>query len=397
MRLYLYHLKNLIKTKELLFWTMAFPIILGTLFFAAFGNAKMEDNFSRIPVGVVIEGQADAFEAVIKGISVEGEVKNGKALKSNSKKDTLFTIYYLSKEEAKKELKKESIKAYMFVKSDEDITLFVDKSDIISSIVETFLNEYKAQMSAIQMIFEENPERAAKIGQKLMNKIYGKSEENFIVLKEESVSGDKYNPYINYFYALIAMTCLFGSMFSQKGIKELQADQSALGVRRNAAPTKKMTMLFIDVMAALTIQFVEIVIAFIYFIGILKIDFGGKIVYMLIMSAAGIYVGNSIGMFIGTVVKGNSAKKEGIMLAVNLLCCHFAGLMFGDMLNIMEQHAPWFNRINPAALIANAFHSLAIYNSLEPFFMNVVILLIIGTVLNVFSIAIIRRKKYASI
>ena len=70
MRLYLYHLKNLIKTKELLFWTMAFPIILGTLFFAAFGNAKMEDNFSRIPVGVVIEGQADAFEAVIKGATV---------------------------------------------------------------------------------------------------------------------------------------------------------------------------------------------------------------------------------------------------------------------------------------------------------------------------------------
>ena len=61
MRLFIYQLKNILKTKELLFWTMGFPLLLGTLFYVSFGTADVDDRFSKIPVGVVWNQQDDFF------------------------------------------------------------------------------------------------------------------------------------------------------------------------------------------------------------------------------------------------------------------------------------------------------------------------------------------------
>ena len=54
--LYKTRIKCLAKDKSLLFWSLFYPMILGTLFFASFGNSMdLQENFKTIPVALVSE------------------------------------------------------------------------------------------------------------------------------------------------------------------------------------------------------------------------------------------------------------------------------------------------------------------------------------------------------
>ena len=71
--------------------------------------------------------------------------------------------------------------------------------------------------------------------------------------------------------------------------------------------------------------------------------------------------------------------------------------MMGNMRIIVEQYAPFFNRINPAALMSDCFYSLAIYDSLERYTRNILTLLLLSFIFCLLGFLCTRRKKYASI
>jgi ABC-2 type transport system permease protein len=420
MRLYLYQLKNLLRSGDIMFWTMAFPIVLGTLFYVSFGNASMDTAFSNLPVGVVVsdtakEGEYNSsiFYQVIKSVSNEGkrediglENASENVDGTDGEEDALFTVYDVSRTEGEQALDEDTLVALILVESDMQVEMEVGTSSvsdsISASIVEAFLNQYLAQMNQMERILKEQPESATVLIQNLVmqsleTSVDGDSGWSGLYIKDDTFGQSDYNPFINYFYALIGMTCLFGSMFSQKSVAELQADQSALGARRNVAPTKKSVLLMVDIMADMTIQFAEIIVALLYLIVILKIDFGDDIGCILLVALVGSFVGNSIGIAVGTFVKGDIEFKVSVISGVTMVFCFFSGLMYGQMYEVVEEHAPWFNRINPAALIVNAFHSLVIYDTRTVFYQCLLTLLAIGLLLDIVSIIILRRTRYASI
>ena len=56
--LLIYNVKVKLRNFGMTFWPLAFPLILGTLFFFAFGNINDAD-FETVPVAVVKGEQAD--------------------------------------------------------------------------------------------------------------------------------------------------------------------------------------------------------------------------------------------------------------------------------------------------------------------------------------------------
>lgn len=48
-----YTLKTLARDRMLIFWTFAFPLILGTLFQMAFANIESSEEFSPITIAIV--------------------------------------------------------------------------------------------------------------------------------------------------------------------------------------------------------------------------------------------------------------------------------------------------------------------------------------------------------
>ena len=53
---YVYRLKRLLRMRTLFFWSIVFPLLLGTVFKVAFSDATNKDwGFVTIPVAVVAE------------------------------------------------------------------------------------------------------------------------------------------------------------------------------------------------------------------------------------------------------------------------------------------------------------------------------------------------------
>lgn len=78
LRLFLYRLKSIFLQKDLTFWTLAFPLILGTFFYLGFGRLLngTELELNTIPAAVVTVHENTAFKTVLK----EVEKSDGKAL-----------------------------------------------------------------------------------------------------------------------------------------------------------------------------------------------------------------------------------------------------------------------------------------------------------------------------
>ena len=128
----------------------------------------------------------------------------------------------------------------------------------------------------------------------------------------------------------------------------------------------------------------------------LKLDFQGQMGRMLVICFWGSLIGVSMGIF------GKSGKDERRGQDRNYsgnfhVCSFLAGLMNNTMKDIVEKHAPFINRINPAALISDAFYCINVYDDPARYHRSLITLAVMGVVLVTASFLLIRRERYDSI
>jgi ABC-2 type transport system permease protein len=217
------------------------------------------------------------------------------------------------------------------------------------------------------------------------------------VTKEVSFTTGSVDPMVNYFYALIAMGCLYGCFAGMSSATEMKANLSTLGARRVIAPTNKMIVILADFLATIVVQFGCNIVTLLYLVFVWKIDFGQKIPFITATILVGSIIGVSAGLFVGSIGQYAERSKMAIILAITMVECFLSGLMVQGMKNIVEHHMPILNRINPAALIVDAFYSLNIYDTYGRYFQNMASMLVIAVLLCVGSFLAIRRERYASL
>jgi ABC-2 type transport system permease protein len=202
---------------------------------------------------------------------------------------------------------------------------------------------------------------------------------------------------LNYFYALIAMTCLYGGFWGLRNTTDVQADLSPQGARRSVAPTHKLGVVLCDAAAALTISLAEVAVLLAYLAVVLRVSFGNQVSYVLLTCLAGCIAGVSLGAFIGTFVRRSEDAKTAIMIGSSLTMSFLAGLMMVNMKDIIARKAPFLSYINPAALITDAFYSLYVFDNHRRFFLNIGLLLLISSAMCILSFLRLRGERYASL
>ncbi|MGI6132553.1 MAG: ABC transporter permease, partial [Bacillota bacterium] len=202
---------------------------------------------------------------------------------------------------------------------------------------------------------------------------------------------------LNFFYALIAMTCLYGGFLGLRNTTDVQADLSPQGARRSVAPTHKLGVVLYDSAAALTISLAEVTVLLAYLMLALRVNFGNQVWYVLLTSLAGCIAGVSLGAFIGTFVRKSENAKTGILIGTTMTMSFLAGLMIDTMKHTIARKAPVLSYINPAALITDAFYSLYVFASHRRFFLNIGLLLLISGAMCTLSFLRLRRDRYASL
>ena len=141
----------------------------------------------------------------------------------------------------------------------------------------------------------------------------------------------------------------------------------------------------------------DVIVLLLYLRYILKLDFEGQIGRMLLISFLGSLIGVSMGIFVGSLGKMKEGIKIGIILGISMVCSFLSGLMNNTMKDLVEKNAPFLNRINPAALISDAFYCINVYDDMGRYYRNLITLALMSVLLVTASFLLIRRESYDSI
>lgn len=386
-----YSLKALLRNKMLIFWTFAFPIILGTLFKVAFSNIENSEKLDIINIAIV---QNEEFE------NNEAFKTSFEKLSDENNEDRLFNTKYTTKEEAKDFLNKGEIIGYMELKQDKPVLTFVTNG-IDETVFKHVAEEIVQTSDIIKQLSETQIQKQIASGNYNINydEIYNKAiemaKEDNVELKNISNSNLSYT--MIEFYTLIAMTCLYGGMLSMVSINQSLANMSNKGKRITVSPTKKSIIILSSLLASYIVQLIGLVILFLYTLFVLGVDYGSNTGLIMLLAIIGSFAGLALGTFVGTIFKANENTKTGILIALTMLWCYLSGMMGITMKYIVDKNVPIVNKINPASMITDGFYSLYYYDKLDRYWFNIASLLIFALILVVISFFSLRRQKYDSI
>lgn len=367
--LFKYRFIQTLREKGNMFWGLAFPIILGTFFYFAFGSLGTE-TWNNIPVAVVEASSNEAFSQYMDAL--DGD---------------LLDITCMSEQEAENALQEGTVTGIFYEETEPSLTVAANGME--ETMLSSLMDSYAKNASMIADILQTHPENLQTVLSELSD--YSSFTEN------SSLGGRTYDNVLDYFFALIAMGCFYGSFLGISLANENMANMSPLGARRSSAPVSKLKLVAVDMGTGFLIHFINVVLLLCYLNFVLKIDFSGNWGGMLLICLLGTLTGVSFGIAVGCAGRLKAGMKTFLAVVCPLITCFLAGLMFGNIKQLIEQTCPVINRINPATLISDAFYYLIVYNDSGKLAINLITLAVISLGLASLAFFSMRRERYDSI
>ena len=386
-----YTVKSLLKNKVLIFWTFAFPIILGIFFNMAFSNIENDEKLNCFDIAVVNDENFKNQEIYIKTLN---------ELSDENNKSKLFNIKYVNEEEAIKLLEDSNIEGYLIFLDDFPKLVF-KKSDDYQTIMKFVVDEIEQNKVIINDLTKKEIENEIKNGNTsfdtslIVNNILSKINNEDIVLKDRSNSNLSYM--MVEYYTLIAMACMYSGILGLTAINGCLANMSNKGKRIAISPTKKGTIVLSSILGSYLVSIIGIFLLLIFLLYGLKVDFGNNLFLVILISLVGDLAGISLGVLIASVFKLSEGAKTGITIAITMFLSVLSGMMGVTLKYIIDTNIPIINKLNPNNLITDGFYSLYYYNTLDRFYNDILLLSIFIIICFTISFISLRREKYDSI
>jgi len=372
-RLFIYRIRVLLRNRSLLFWTFAFPVVLGLLFNLAFGNLDEITALETSNVGIVSTDQdkSKQFEAVLK------EIKNND--------EVIFKSKELSKKEAQKQLSDDKISGY-FVIDAKNIELFVSKTGTQQTVLKELLNQYLQNTDKVETLMASGAVQPQAINQALVQKNY---------VKDGNGTGN-FNLKSFYFFTLVGMTVMYGFMWGLRNANDQQANQSPEGMRLCLIPRNKLLVSFANMLASLVLFFVQVTLILLFYRFVYQVEFGDHWNYILLVCALGAFTTISFGTLIGNALsKLDFQQKISIGISISMIMSFLAGMMGSQTIKYwIDVHVPLLGRINIVNLISESLYQLFYYQSLNTFYLNLLWLVGFGVLFILLNYSFERKVQY---
>lgn len=382
-----YRIKQIIRTKWLIGWTLLFPLILATAFNAGFGNLIRQDYQDRdpIPVTLITDQQNSIFTKVVDSLARET------AKESDS--NPLFELVQAdSLDKARQLLKEGKVKGIFVEESEQDLRLEVSENGMDQTVLSEFLRTYQNNTELVTDIIRQAGDPDKVDLDKIKEILAADDALQKVTFKDDPVSSN-----MEYYYSLLAMASLFASWISSFLLSDIIANQSPRGLRFECSPASKLMAVVTSAFAGTAVQFVSNLLLVLYIEKVLGLSFHVPIGYILLVTTLGAAVGINCGIAISVLTNGNQNLCVAIGLAFTMICSFLSGLMVSSMRQIVETHIPLLNRINPSAVMADALYSAGTYGIGKRYWFNVLILMIMLILLTAFSGIKLARSNYDSI
>lgn len=383
LRLFYYKLKEGLRDKSFLGWNLIFPFLLGTVFYAALGHLYNEEL--NEPINIVIE-KMDNTEALhgewlkktmpedqlnsdyVKNMPTAYDMMNETLSKIEYDDGTkMFDIKNVDKKEAEKLLEADKIEAIINPYDYENIKMEIKKNGIKQSILTSIVTAFREGIDIKEYV------------------------------KTSGLQGNNKDPYVQYFYNILAMISVMTSCGVMLSVIKTQANYSAIGIRVESSPVSRVLQSFCSMLAMSFLQIVILIVSIIYYVYVLKVDFGCSIKYIFITSMFAAFMGCSLGYMVACVGNASEGLKNAILVGLVTGGGFLAGLMKGDMYIVVEKKFPLINRINPSSIITNAFYTLNMYGANAKYTKSILTMFVYSIIFIAIGMIFRGRRGYASI
>lgn len=374
--------KIVLRSVDAILWSLAFALALGTLFYFAFKS--IYKNAMNVTVDVaVVEGKEQYDSGNITDLLHEITYEDG---------TKMLNIKKVDMEEAKELLGAEepSISGIIDLRDMSDIQLIVNENGLEASMLGGIVSILRQYSSIIVETIKSNPANVSSVVESFNKNVKG-------LVKSEPITGNNKDPYVTYFYNLIAMMAVMASMSGVSIPESCQANQSEVGKRVDCSPVNRVLYEISGLLSTAIVKIAITIIGLCYFIFVLKIDFGGDLPYIFMTAILATLLGLSLGFFIGHIGSFSKKTRENILTAVVVAGGFLSGLMIANIKSLIEVKCPIINRINPSAVISDAFYSLNMYGVSARFYHSIIYIVGLTIVFIVAGLIMSRRKSYASL
>lgn len=383
-----YTIKILFKNKVLIFWTFAFPIILGLLFNMAFSNIEKDEMLKVFSIAVVSNDN-----------SKEQEIYKETLEKLSTGDARLFNLKYVDEEEANRLLDESEIEGYVVIS--DDVKVVIKENGSNQTIIKFVIQEIKQNKKIVEDLSLKEIEKETSNGNysfdttEIVNNILTKINSQEVSLNSLSSSNLSYMT-IEY-YTLIAMACMYTGMLGLTSINNCLANMSNKGKRISVSPNKKSTIVLSSLIGSYIVSLLGLSILLLFLLFVLKVDFGNNMLLVILLSMVGSLAGISLGVLVASVFKLSEGAKTGIIIAISMFLSVLSGMTGVTLKYVIDTNVPIVNLINPNNLITDWFYSLYYYNTLDRYFRDLIYLIIFVIICLVISFFSLRREQYDSI
>ena len=382
----------LTRKRELFIWSLAFPILLSTMFMLMFANLDDATAFDPVATAVVADAhydEATAFSSVIDELGEEGD-------------DQLLDIRtFTTVDEARNALTAGEVIGIVSVEADGTPKLAVSPDSgglgveqIGRTILDTVMNTYVRNADLLASLAADNPLALADPDLVEEALTHGNATVQVSLTHSTPVQS------VRYYYALLGMAALFCGQVGMLAICETQPNLTPLGARRAIGATSRGKTLVATLAASWAISFACLLVAFLFIRFVVGVDFAGREGMCVVAIAVAALFATSLGTLLGSLPKVGFGVKTGLLTGLTCLLSLFAGLYGEPCMDLADQiarEAPVLAAVNPAKVVTDAFYSLYYYDSLVPFAEKAGILLVMTVVLFAVSALFVRRQRYASL
>ena len=384
-----YQLKNFSRKKYIIGWNLLFPLVLATAFYIGFGHMVTEDpnSFQTITAGYAeVQPVSGTPEEGTGSGNAEIFLKVLGQIQTEDGENMIGLTRYDSEKEAREALLDGQIEGY-YLNEGGELSLHIREEGVNSTILSQILKQYRSVCTMEKRIAENHPSR-------LLQTIAGLSVNREYL--EEYTPGRQISPYLQFFFALLAMSSMYASWIATAMMESMCANLSECGKRFESSGAGKFPSILAGALAGTIFQTVSNAITVLYIEYVLRISFQAPFPEIMMIMGLGSAVGIGFGILFGTLFQ-REALRVAIPLAFSMVSSFLSGLMVGQMKQLVENAVPVLNRINPAAVFTDSLYVLASYGKNRQYWLDV--LSMAGMVIVTLSISavILRRRQYASI
>ena len=305
---------SMIFTVEGMFWTVAYPIILSSLFFVIFSAINTRGISTAVNTGIT---ETNPHRVIFNFIPI-------------------VHVIPMEQEAADAALREGSIQVFIA----DDLSIRIYKNGIAQTIIKNIVEQIK-QTDALDIPILPSAYRKQYID--------SKNEQN--------------NSMMILFYSLLAMVSIY-SMFGSISIPErIQANISKLAVRMSAAPIKRFRIYLSGVLFFVCFNLASNLLYIGYVMLVLKINLITDFAVTVPLLIYANLFGTAFGLCIGSIPKLTENTK--VMLCVFSSLLFLSGMMSVSVKTALDASFPLLSKINPIALFTDTLYNINILHEYD--------------------------------